>query len=331
MNATREVLAVPFGWALGALYDLSGNYLLSLIAITLVLKLVLLPFSVMQQKNTAKQMRLQAKVNKIRAKYAGQGREGQMKISEETQELYRREGYNANTAGCLPMLFQFIVMIGLYGAIYSPLTRVLHISETALTALSDAYYQVEATADAAKTAYRIQLNILNKFDQIVPLVQNSADIKQTDIDNIQGFIDHFTIFGINLTEMPNEWKDIGFTILLIPIFAGITSLFTAGYTYLKQRKTNPEMAKNPAMGCMSLFSPLISIVFSYTLPAGVGFYWIISNILAFIQIIALDVAIKPANIIAGQMIDETVERRAREQSVKKRKALMDAKKENGQN
>ena len=190
MNAIREVLAVPFGWALGALYDLSGNYLLSLIAITLVLKLVLLPFSVMQQKNTAKQMRLQAKVNKIRAKYAGQGREGQMKISEETQELYRREGYNANTAGCLPMLFQFIVMIGLYGAIYSPLTRVLHISETALTALSDAYYQVEATADAAKTAYRIQLNILNKFDQIVPLVQNSADIKQTDIDNIQGFIDH---------------------------------------------------------------------------------------------------------------------------------------------
>ena len=332
MNAIREVLAIPFGWALGALYDLSGNYLLSLIVITLVLRLALLPFAVTQQKNSAKQMRLQAKVNKIRAKYAGQGREAQMKISEETQELYRREGFNANTAGCLPMLFQFVVMIGLYGAIYAPLTRVLHISDAALTALSDAYYQVMGTAaDAARDAYRIQLNILNKFDQIVPLLQNGGDVKQTDIDSIQGFIDHFTIFGINLTEMPNEWKTIGFSILLIPIFAGVTSLLTAGYTYIKQRRTNPEMAKNPAMGCMSLTSPIISIVFSYTLPAGVGFYWIISNILAFIQIIALDVLIKPADIIAGQMIDETVERRSREQSVKKRKELLDAKNANGQN
>ena len=331
MSAVREVLAIPFGWALGALYDLSGNYLLSLIVITLVLKLALLPLAVNQQKNSAKQMRLQAKVNKIRQKYAGQGREGQMKINEETQELYRREGFSANTAGCLPMLFQFVVMIGLYGAIYAPLTRVLHIGETALTALSEAYYQVMGdAANAAKDAYRIQLNILNKFDLIAPVVQKSGAVSAQDVDSIQGFIDHFTIFGINLTEVPNEWKEIGFSLLLIPVFAGVTSLLTAGYTYLKQRKTNPEMAKNPAMGCMSLSSPIISIVFSYTLPAGVGFYWIISNVLAFVQIIALDVFIKPADIIAGQMIDETVERRSREESVKKRKALLEAKRENGQ-
>ena len=72
MTALMKVLAYPFGWALGLLYDLCHNYLIALLIITLVLRLILLPTSVKQQKNSAKQMRLQAKVNKIRAKYAGQ-------------------------------------------------------------------------------------------------------------------------------------------------------------------------------------------------------------------------------------------------------------------
>ena len=97
--------------------------------------------------------------------------------------------------------------------------------------------------------------------------------------------------------------------------------------YLRQRKTNPEMAKNPTMGCMTFMSPVISGFFAYSLPAGVGFYWIISNILSFIQTVALAIFIKPESIIASQMIDETVERRSREESIKKRVAIMNSQKE----
>ena len=96
MDAIRDFLAIPFGWLLGLFYDLSGNYLLSLVVITLIVRLVLLAPSIKQQKNSAKQMRLQAKINKIRAKYPSGTREAQMKISEETQELYRREGFSAS-------------------------------------------------------------------------------------------------------------------------------------------------------------------------------------------------------------------------------------------
>ena len=86
----------------------------------LIVKIVLLPSAISQQKNSAKQARLQPKINKIRQKYSNGGqptREMQMKIQEETQELYRREGFNASTAGCLPMFLQLFVMMGLYGAI----------------------------------------------------------------------------------------------------------------------------------------------------------------------------------------------------------------------
>ncbi len=91
--------------------------------------------------------------------------------------------------------------------------------------------------------------------------------------------------------------------------------------FLKQRKQNPDMAKNPMMGCMTFLSPAMSVWFAVILPAGIGCYWIISNILSFIQTVALAVAFKPADVIASQMIDETVERRSREASIKQRIAL----------
>lgn len=330
IEALRNVLAVPFGLALNALYGLTNNYLLALVIITVLLRLILLPSSISQQKNAAKQMRLQAKVNKIRAKYAGQNtRDAQMKIQEETQDLYRREGFSAASMGCFPMFLQLIVMMGLYQAIYSPLQHVLRIEDEIITVLGNAYNTLEDLAGAAQNnAYRLQLNILGRFSDVVkalPSVEGGEKVTSDIIENIQNFIDHFKIFGIDLTQTPSQWRDLGMAILiLIPVFAGLTALLSAGYTYLRQRKTNPEMAKNPTMGCMTLFSPMISVVFAYTLPAGIGFYWIISNILSFIQLIALNLIYKPADIIAAQMIDETVQKRAREKSVKETKAILAA-------
>ena len=305
---------------LSIFYEISNNYLISLIVITLIMRLLLLPLAIKQQKNSAKQMRLQAKVNKIRQKYASVGRDGQMMISQETQELYKREGFNANTAGCMPMALQLIVMMGLYGAIYSPLTRVLQISTEAVNTLGD----ILKTLPGQEKVAQIQLGIMNKFSEIVPKIPADSIVTDADISKIQEFINKFSVFGINLTDMPKDWKDGKTILLMIPILAGVTSLFTALYTYLKQRRTNPEMAKNPAMGCMTLMSPLMSLFFSFSFSAGIGVYWIISNILAFIQIVALDIFLKPDQIIAGEMIDEAVQRRSREASIKKTKALMEA-------
>lgn len=323
MDAFRDFLAIPFGWLLGLFYDLSGNYLLSLVVITLIVRLVLLAPSIKQQKNSAKQMRLQAKINKIRAKYPSGTREAQMKISEETQELYRREGFSASTAGCLPLLIQLPVMLGLYGAIYAPISKVLNMSDAVMEALKTAYLSLEnATADA----YRMELNILNRFSEVLEVADKSV-ITEEIVGTLQNFIDRFQIFGVDLTEMPNEFKTIGYAILLIPVFAFVTSMLSSLFMMQKQKKTNPEMAKNPTMGCMTFMSPVISGFFAYSLPAGVGFYWIISNILSFIQTVALAIFIKPENIIASQMIDETVERRSREESIKKRAAIMKSQKE----
>ena len=323
MTAFYDWIATPFGWILGVLYSLTDNYLLSLLIITVFVRLILVPSAITQQKNAAKQMRLQAKVNKIKAKYAGvQGREAQQKIQQETQELYSREGFSASQMGCLPMALNLIVMMGLYGAIYSPLSKVLRLGETVMEELKTVY-AAAMNIDVSKQGTRYELNLLHEFanisDQFNPeIVTESVRNKITDLT------DGLTIFGIDLTQIP---KDDIKKLIIIPILAGLTALLTSLFMYLKQRKQNPEMAKNPTMGCMTFMSPAMSVAFAFTLPAGIGCYWIISNILSFIQTVALSAALKPERIIAAQMIDETVERRSREESVKKRVALMAAQKE----
>lgn len=311
-----DLLAVPFGWVLSFLFEITNNYFLSLLIITLITRLILLPPAIKQQKNSAKQMRLQAKVNKIRAKYSTLNpREAQMKVSEETQELYKREGFSMSNMGCLPMVLQLGVMMGLYGAIYSPIKLVLKFSETQLDALYAAYSSVIGELSATRQG---ELLILNKFSELKSQL-DPAIITEADVLRIENFIENFKVFGIDLTANP---KEVGGILILIPVLAGVTALLTSLFMYLKQRKTNPEMAKNPAMGCMTFMSPVMSFMFSFGFPAGIGFYWIISNILSFIQTVGLSLALKPDAIIAGQMIDETVQRRSREQNLKYKASLM---------
>lgn len=80
---------------------------------------------------------------------------------------------------------------------------------------------------------------------------------------------------------------------------------------LQQRKNNPEMAKNPTMGCMTFGMPLFSLYFTFQFPAGIGIYWIASNVFALIQTVILSFTHSPKKMIAKAMVDETVERRSR--------------------
>ena len=327
MTAFYDWIATPFGWILGVLYSLTDNYLLSLLIITVFVRLILVPSAITQQKNSAKQMRLQAKVNKIKAKYAGvQGREAQQKIQQETQELYSREGFSASQMGCLPMALNLIVMMGLYGAIYAPLSKVLRLGDTVMEELKTVY-AAAMIVDLAKQGTRYELNLLHEFANLSDKF-NSDIVTDTVRGKITDLTNGLTIGKIDLTQIPKENVK---QLIIIPILAGVSALLTSLFMYLKQRKQNPEMAKNPTMGCMTFMSPVISVVFAITLPAGIGCYWIISNILSFIQTVALSAALKPEKVIASQMIDETVERRSREESVKKRVALMAAQQEQQDN
>ncbi len=314
----REILATPFGWALSGLYNLfneigvgSFSYILAIVLITIIVKVVLLPASISQQKNSAKQVRLNTKVNKIKQKYAG----NQQKIQEETQALYQREGFGAANMGCLPMLSTLIVMMGLYAVIYAPITHVLQFKSEKVELLKTA---LGIVSDAKKkNSNGIEFEILGKIEEGMASIKGISDV---DLDRLIELKDNF-IFNIgnlelSLLDSPN-YKDPSI-LWIIPILAFLTAMLSSVFMYIKQRKQNPDMAKNPTMGCMTFMSPVMSLVFTFMFPAGIGVYWIVSNIFAFVQQVFLSYFYSPKKVIAQQMVDETVVRRSKENNTKRR-------------
>lgn len=319
MQSLYDALAVPFGYILHFFYNFSGNYMFSLFLLVLIVKLILLPSSISQQRNSAKQARLQPKINRIRQKYSNGGqptREMQMKIQEETQALYQKEGFSPTAGGCLPLLIQFPVMIGLYGVVYTPISKVLRISTDIVSQAATAL-GIDTGAANANASRQVEISILRAVNE-----SNMPECLQSYSEEILRLKDQFNLFGkIDLTLTPN-WKDPSI-LWLIPALVLILGLITSFIMFKRQKQSNPEMASNPSMGCMTFSSPIMSVIFTFWFPAGVGVYWILSSLFSLIQTVVLNYAYSPEKVIAKNMIDETVERRSREANIKKLKEFSD--------
>lgn len=235
-----SILYTPFGFIFRIFYDLVSNYGLALFLFTLLFRLILLPSSISQQKGTAKQMRLQPKIKKLQEKYKG----NQVKLNEEMQALYSREGYNPMSAGCLPMLIQLPVIFGLLGVIYYPIQYVLGVDSNTVGEMTKIVQGL--LGDTSIKQNLLELQVFNHLDEVIAKLPNlSAEI----IDKLRGF--DYTMFGIPLAETPSvaTLSHIGsaskqeLILLLVPLFSGLSAMASGIYTWIRQKQTNPEMAK----------------------------------------------------------------------------------------
>ena len=308
MDFIREIFSIPFGYLIGFFYEISDNYIFSLLLMTICVKLILLPSSIKQQKGMVKTQRMQPKIKRIKEKYAG----NQQKMNEAMNELYAKEGYSSMTGGCSGMLIQFPIMMGVYFVNYKILDYVLKIPEDVLNIIKDAVRALpeDVIGKVSNLEYQIELLAIQHLDKL-----DLTGVPVEFIEKIQLFKDNFTLFSIDLSRTPDT--KMGMDLLwIIPILTGVTSLMMGVYTWLRQKKTNPEMANNPSMGCMSLMTPAMSIYFSFLFPASVGVYIILSSFFSFIQMLIMNKVFSPKKVLAKTMVDETINRRAREKIFK---------------
>lgn len=311
-----------FGFLFRILFDFVGNYGIALVIFTLFFRVILLPTSIKQQKSSAKTVRMQPKLRRIREKYQDYApQERNMKIQQETNELYQREGYSAMTAGCAPLLLQLPILWGLYGIIRQPLTYVLDLSSEAIEAIKAAAQSLGVVAERS-VAYAETIAI-SKIDEIIAGAPELMSTYAAEIDTIKNF--NFKIFGIDLGVVPGTvYSESGLNmatlaILAIPVLSGLTSLMTSILTQVRQKKANPNMENQQMMGCMMLSMPLMSIWFTWNFPVGMGMYWILSNLIAFVQTLILGHIYAPRKTIAKLMVEETIYRRSYENN---RKAIV---------
>lgn len=105
-----------FGTLLGFIFGIIKSYGVSIIILTFIIKILLLPLSISQIKQTKKMNAIQPKLKELQAKY----KNDKEALNAKTLELYQEYKMNP-LAGCLPMLIQLPILFGLFGTLREPL------------------------------------------------------------------------------------------------------------------------------------------------------------------------------------------------------------------
>ncbi len=280
MQLINTILGVPLGYLMYACYGLVENYGLTIILFTLVSKVILLPVSILVQKNSIKMVKLQPELNAIRERYAG----NRDRIAEEQIKLYDGERYSP-ALGCLPMLLQIPLVLGLISVIYNPLQHLLHVDATTIEAMIARAATVLGTADLGASPQMAVIRLIHDpaasgaFAAFAPEVL--ARVSALDLN----------FLGINLSETPA----FGSLTLIIPALSGLSAWLLCvvqDHANVLQR----EQSRLSQIG-MTLFMVAFSAYFAFIVPAGVGVYWISSNLFAILQLFLLNQIYKPAKYI----------------------------------
>lgn len=274
------------GYLLWFLYEIVNNYGVAIILFTIIVKGLLFPFSIKQQKSMASQAKVQKKVRELQKIYAND----KMKLSEETQKLYQKEGVSMS-GGCLTMLIPFPILFGIYYSVLYPLRNALHIGADRVNAATQLLTQIPGVGASFGTQYG-EIQIIKHF----------ADLKDyltmftpEDMEKIESFSRGFQFLGLDLLATPQS-SSFSSMMWLIPVLCLVTSVGMQIYTMRKQ----PGAAQQQ-QGCMKYMlygMSLFTAYLAYTMPGAVGFYWTLQTLLGILQTFLLNMFYSPADLVA---------------------------------
>lgn len=112
----NEFIVWPLVSAITYFAEFLGSYGLGIIAVTIIIRLVILPLTIKQVKSSKKMQEIQPKLKELQAKYASKDAVTQQKYQQEMMQLMQTSGVNP-LAGCLPIFIQMPILLGFYHAI----------------------------------------------------------------------------------------------------------------------------------------------------------------------------------------------------------------------
>ncbi len=261
-----DLINIPLGYLFRFIYLLLQHYGWTLVIFTLITKAVLLPLTIKQQKATVKMQAIQPKLQELQKKY----QYDKEKLNQETMKLYQTAGVNP-MGGCLPLLIQFPLLIALYNIIRSPLSYVIQLGKHGLPTINEVHDFLVTLGSTAPVTDQIKMaSDMNQFS--AELAAHFPDANFLNID--------FTSFGLNLAQNPSI--STLSPLLIIPVLAGLSTFLVSWLTNKMSNNKPAEGAAN-SMQMMTYFFPVMTFFFSVSLPAGLGFYWILSNIFQLAQ------------------------------------------------
>ncbi len=265
------LIVKPFAWLLLTLYEFTSSYGVAIILFSIVTRLIMLFFSAKGKKGMMQQQRLAPKQKELEKQF----KNDKQKYNEALQKLYQDEGVSM-MGGCLWMLLPFPVMIALYGVLRAPLTNLMKLAADKIQVIAD-YLGFSAisngTFDELGLAQAMQTEFANHSGSFAAFL-NKTGIVFNEIN--------FYFLGLNLVQVPPlPWVELS-PLILIPLLSGATAYLSSWAT----RKFNGQQQDPTQQGSMKMLNytmPLISVVIGFSMPAALGLYWIMGNLLSIVQ------------------------------------------------
>lgn len=264
-----DFLYQGLGWLMKQIYELVNDYGIAIILFTVLTKVLLFPLTLKQQKSSAVMQQLKPKLDEIQQKYAN----NREKLSEETMKLYQEYGVSP-TGGCLPLLVQLPIIFALYQIIEKPYTYILGWS-------AETFAKYQIVLDKANSRREIQL--------VKEAMEKGAEIAEKINFEFLG------LAQLDLSQTPNFRQPS--VLWAIPIVAAVLTFLQSKFMYIGLSKEDADKRKGKNAGgrpprpgekkkddmssmtnSMTYMMPIMTLVFTFSLPAGIGLYWIAGSV-----------------------------------------------------
>ena len=328
LGPIAKLLGMLMDWIYSGISNITGgrveSVVLSIVIITIIIYMCLLPLTIKQQKFSKLSQKMQPEMQAIQAKYKNKkDQASMMAMQEETQLLYQKYGISP-MGSCVQMLIQMPILFALYRVFYN-IPAYLSGVKGSFTGLVDSIQQTSGYQDTLVSLMEkynvVTSSGLNASNVASKLADASGDTLSNYIidilyklpskgwdalldgkffDGIQSVVEkthdallHFNYFlGLNIsdtpwyiiksnfTDKPDKWLLFVILALLIPVLSYLTQMINIK---LMPQATNGNDQMASQMKMMNLMMPLMSLFFCFTVPLGLGIYWICSALVRGIQ------------------------------------------------
>lgn len=293
-----------FGYLLNFIYNLIGNYGLAIILFSIIIKLIMLPLSIRQQKTMEKNQKIQVKYKELQFKYKNDPE----KLNSEMLNLYKNENMSP-FSGCFSAIIQIVLLISIFYLVRAPLTYMKKIDSNII----NKYYTIIKEEGYTTQGSYPEIDVIREIDNIENLAKNQEESKDEESENKtykkedinQEELDQMKInmnfLGLDLSQVPmqnlSDWK-----VYIIPVLYVIMSFVTMKVTMKssttankKDNAGNAEDTENKEEDpmeqmnkSMAMIYPIMYVSVALIAPLGLALYWLINNILGLVEKLVLN-------------------------------------------
>ena len=306
-------IAKILGLIMNAIFNIMDNLFgiqnigLSIILFTIVVYMCMLPLTYKQQKFSKMSAKMNPELKAIQKKYAGKNDQASMIAqNDETKAVYAKYGVSPS-GSCVQLLIQMPILFALYRVIYSIPAYITSVKDAfmplvnkLLTMDGAVEYMTEVGNGLGFRANKVDfsqantfVDVLNKFQAShwtdlsvkYPELSDLITSTQTELDQMNTFL------GMNIAYSPSNLLKSGSALIMIgaiaiPVLAALTQFLNT--KLMPQPSGDGNDAMSQSMKQMNVTMPLMSAVFCFTLPAGLGLYWIASALVRCVQQVILN-------------------------------------------